>query len=89
MFYGCTGLTQAPELPATNLASHCYQYMFQSCTSLNYIKCLATDISANTCTSGWVNGVSGSGTFVKDPNMNSWTTGIDGIPTGWTVQDNV
>ena len=89
MFNGCTSLTQAPQLPSTTLASNCYSGMFQSCTSLNYIKCLATDISAEECTSRWVNGVSESGTFVKDPNMSSWTTGTDGIPSGWTVQDNV
>lgn len=35
MFYGCTSLTQAPELPATTLSSYCYQSMFQGCTSLS------------------------------------------------------
>ena len=36
MFQGCTSLTTAPELPATNLsgASSCYSYMFYGCTSL-------------------------------------------------------
>ena len=34
MFYGCTSLTQAPELPATTLASNCYDSMFSKCTSL-------------------------------------------------------
>ena len=28
MFRSCTGLTTAPALPATTLASSCYQYMF-------------------------------------------------------------
>lgn len=46
MFYGCTSLTQAPELPATTLASECYRNMFYGCSNLNYIKMLATDISA-------------------------------------------
>ena len=27
-------MVQAPELPATTLASYCYQYMFEGCTSL-------------------------------------------------------
>ena len=85
MFTGCSGLTSAPELPATTLADSCYKYMFQGCTSLNYIKCLATDISANSCTTNWVSGVSSSGTFVKSSSMTSWTTGNDGIPSGWTV----
>lgn len=34
MFYGCTSLTQAPELPATTLARYCYGSMFYGCTSL-------------------------------------------------------
>ena len=87
MFYLCTSLTTAPELPATTLATQCYKSMFQGCTNLNYIKCLATDISASNCTSNWVKGVASTGTFIKAPSMTSWTTGVNGIPTGWTVQD--
>ena len=34
MFYRCTSLTTAPELPATTLAGNCYEFMFQGCTSL-------------------------------------------------------
>ena len=88
MFAGCTSLTTAPELPATTLANSCYKWMFNGCTSLNYIKCLATNISASQCTTDWVLGVqTSSGTFVKNPNMSSWTTDTSGIPTNWTVQD--
>ena len=87
MFKDCTSLTTAPELPATTLASQCYQNMFFNCTSLNSITCLATDISAAYCTDDWVNGVAASGTFTKAASMSSWTTGINGIPTGWTVQN--
>ena len=87
MFSGCTALTTAPELPATTLGTSCYQYMFQNCTNLNYIKCLATNISASSCTNEWVNGVAASGTFIKNPEMESWTTGISGIPTNWVVRD--
>ena len=87
MFYNCTSLTTAPELPATTLASNCYESMFQGCTRLNHIKCLATNISANNCVNYWVQGVSSTGTFIKAASMSSWTTGISGIPNGWTVQD--
>jgi hypothetical protein len=62
--------------------------MFQSCTSLNYIKCLATDISATDCTINWVNNIAATGTFVKDANMSNWTTGVNGIPSEWQVIDN-
>ena len=87
MFNGCTSLTTAPALPVITLAMGCYQGMFYGCTNLNYIKCLATDISAFACTDTWVNGVAKTGTFVKASSMNDWSTGISGIPTGWTVQD--
>ena len=87
MFYGCTSLTTAPNLPATTLARHCYDGMFTGCTILCFIKCLATDISATGCTYIWVSRVATSGTFVKNASMTGWTTGKDGIPSGWTVQD--
>lgn len=87
MFYKCTSLTTAPELPATTLVANCYDHMFDQCTSLNNITCLCTDISASDSTFGWVYGLSSTGTFVKHPDMTSWTTGINGIPSGWTVVD--
>ena len=83
MFEGCTSLTTAPELPARTLTDRCYGRMFWGCSSLNYIKCLATDISAYAVTGGWVNGVSSTGTFVT-PSSTNWETGVSGIPTGWT-----
>ena len=87
MFFSCTSLITAPELPAIVLANGCYQQMFYGCTSLNQIKCLATSISATSCTLNWVFGVASTGTFIKNANMSSWTTGNNGIPSGWTVQD--
>ena len=88
MFAYCSNLKIAPTLPATTLAEWCYSNMFLGCTSLNYIKCLATDISANGCTTNWVWYVqTTSGTFVKASSMNDWTTGENGIPTGWTVNN--
>jgi hypothetical protein len=89
MFIGCTSLTTAPSLPATTLAEHCYRNMFNGCTSLSSITCLATDISATSCTENWTYNVSASGTFTKAANMTSWNTGVDGIPSGWTVQNHV
>ena len=88
MFSYCTSLITAPELPATTLTWGCYSGMFSGCTNLNYIKCLATDISAFNCTSNWVSGVAASGTFVKAASMTGWTTGADGIPEGWGVQND-
>ena len=87
MFSSCTSLTTAPELPATTLADYCYRYMFSNCSKLNNITMLATDISAKECLYYWVNNVSSSGTFIKHPSMTKLSTGISGIPSGWTVED--
>ena len=85
MFQDCTSLTTAPALPATTLADNCYSNMFYGCTKLNNIECLATDISASSCTNYWVSGVASTGAFIKNPNMNDWTRGVNGIPKGWSV----
>lgn len=87
MFYGCTSLTTAPELPAETLVGNCYNSMFYGCTSLNSVKCLAENISATNCTTNWVRNLPATGTFYKSANMSSWTTGVNGIPSGWTVVD--
>ena len=49
LFYGCTSLVQAPELPATTLANNCYYYMFDSCTSLVQSPELPATTLANNC----------------------------------------
>ena len=87
MFGNCRSLTTAPELPATKLKYNCYQNMFYGCTNLNYIKCLAEDISATDSTKNWVRGVASTGKFVKAASMTKWTRGISGIPDGWTREN--
>lgn len=88
MFSGCRSLVTAPELVAATVPMNGYSGMFSYCSSLNKITCLATDISAMNATNNWVNGVSSAGTFTKDVNMASWTTGNNGIPTNWTVKNH-
>ena len=85
MFYDCTSLVEAPELLATTLATYCYSFMFKGCSNLNKITMLATDISASNCLYDWVNGVSSSGTFIKNDAMTSLPSGTSGIPNGWTI----
>ena len=88
LFSGCTLLINAPELIyATTIPTGAYSEMFMNCLSLNYIKCLATDISATNCLQNWVQGVAATGTFVKDANT-TWPTGSSGIPANWTVVNN-
>ena len=89
MFQECRSLTTAPALSATTLVQNCYEQMFSDCESLLKITCLATNISASYCTYLWVDGTPTSdGVFYKNPSMNNWTTGVNGIPEGWTVRDN-
>ena len=85
MFSNCTSLTAAPVLPATTLVANCYWSMFTFCENLSSVTCLATNISAEKCTQYWMDHVGATGTFTKAAGMNDWTTGDDGIPSGWTV----
>lgn len=87
MFMNCTSLEEGPDIFLSTLSQLSCKNMFTGCSSLKYIKCLATDISAENCTRSWVKGVAANGTFVKNASMSSWTTGDDGIPSGWTVED--
>lgn len=88
MFRDCSSLTSVPVLPAASLsASGCYQHMFDGCSLVNHIVCLATTVPTdNNCTLEWVNGVASSGTFQTAPGMTyGWTRGISGIPNNWLV----
>ena len=85
MFCYCQSLTTAPELHATILTDSCYLEMFKYCTKLNYVKAMFTDISTTYCLDSWLDGVSPTGTFVKNANA-TWTNTDAGIPSGWTVQ---
>ena len=87
MFGNCTSLTQAPELPATTLTDYCYQDMFSYCAKLSYVKCLATDTSATSCTFNWLYGVSYTGTFECDNKKYFTLDSVSGIPTGWTITE--
>ena len=60
--------------------------MFKGCSSLNYIKAMFTTTPSNTYTYDWVSGVASTGTFVKNSAANWDVTGVNGIPSGWTVQ---
>ena len=89
MFYGDTALTHGPDLNVEDIpsGSSCYSMMFRGCTNLNYIKCMATSNNYNEFAFWMYNVQTNSGTFVKNPNMSSWTSGQNGIPNNWTVVD--
>lgn len=84
MFSG-SGLVTAPTLPAKKLIKNCYAYMFRN-TGITYLKALFTTTPGDTFTAGWLSGVPNSGTFVKAIDATWDVTGVNGIPSGWTVQ---
>ena len=86
MFSGCTSLTSSPSLEIQTLGKQGYYQLFYGCKNLNKIKMLATDVSATGCLSSWVNGVASAGTFIKSSTATWDINGVDGIPSGWTVQ---
>ena len=89
MFEQCA-ITEAPILNATTLVKECYGHMFEGCGLLNKITCLATSgFNTSNCLAGWVKNVAGDGAFAKAANVSSWTTGDNGIPTGWIVCEDV
>ena len=90
MFNGCSAITAAPDLPAATLTTSCYHGMFLNCSNLASVKCLArTGINSNDSTLEWLKGTKGSGTrtFVKYTGITWPTNNVNGIPSGWTVQE--
>ena len=81
-----TSITKAPDLLVSSIPNGAYGGMFHEAPNVNFIKCLATNISVSG-TSNWVLRVASQGTFVKSANMNDWTIGSSGIPTNWVVYD--
>ena len=82
MFYGCTSLTQAPELPAKNLARNCYYNMFNGCKSLKRIKMNASFASWGTnmfngCTSLELVDMTGSTGVPTLSNVNNFANTND------------
>ena len=49
----------------------------------NYIKDIAKGNMSDKYTPGWLSNVSSTGDFYT-PTSTNWTSGLNGIPTGWT-----
>ena len=58
LFDHCRALTSAPELPAENLADHCYKSMFYACSSLETAPKLPAKTMASECYIHMFNGCS-------------------------------
>lgn len=68
LFYDCTQLTSAPELPATQLASYCYFHMFNGCSSLEKAPDLPAETLAASCYEGMFSRCS---SLVKAPELQA------------------
>lgn len=49
MFYGCSNLATAPDLPATTIKSYCYYQMFYDCTNLRQAPTLPANTAQGRC----------------------------------------
>ena len=102
MFSGCESLTNAPELPATTLASYCYGNMFFGCTSLVHAPELPATTLVNNCYAYMFKDCTNlnyvKAMFTIDPTSGSYLSmWLDGVsPTGtfikskdatWTNED--
>ena len=93
MFYGCSSLEYAPDLPAVSLSSGCYQRMFYGCSKLSHIKMLGKGTYPNDAFfsdgTNWCAGVAASGEILLDSSLDgisNWSTTWGKIvPEGWTV----
>ena len=71
MFNGCTSLTTAPALPATELAGNCYESMFCDCTSLTTAPELPATTLANYCYTSMFDGCTALTTAPELPATTS------------------
>ena len=87
-YRSCTSLVKAPNISSiTTIGNSGLCAMFWGCTSLTYIKCLATSLyddgdASHFATSNWLVGASSTGIFIQAEGV-VWPRGASGIPTGW------
>ncbi len=70
LFDHCRALTSAPELPAENLADHCYKSMFYECSSLKTAPKLPAKTMASEC---YTHMFSGCSSLKKAPELPAET----------------
>lgn len=85
-----TRFDTAPDLLVGTLVEECYRFMFNGCTKLKNIRCLATTNLGNGYTTNWVGGNvpnNNECTFVRAENIN-WPRNANGILDNWTIQND-
>lgn len=88
MFLNCYALEEAPVIYADDInSSGALNSMFKNCGNLEYVKAMFTTEPGSYCTADWMSGVAQTGVFVKNPEASWDVRGVNGVPTGWTIQD--
>ena len=84
----CTSLATAPELPADELASNCYYYMFRGCTKLTTAPVLPATTLASNCYNSMFFGCSSlnyiKAMFTTTPSTSytkNWVSGVSSTGT--------
>jgi len=76
-------------LKAKKLEEYCYNGMFNSCSKLGSLTCLATDISAEGCLDEWLNDAGSDVVGDKILYVASSMTGASWhLGSGWKVSAN-
>ena len=93
MFYNCSSLEYAPDMPAKAFAQGAYQRMFWHCAKLSHVKMMGTTWRKDVFfdgTTGWCDGVAATGEIWLDASLqdaSNWaTTWGTIVPAGWTVK---
>lgn len=89
MFLGCVSLLNSPNITCKDISTSGAGYMmFNGCSNLRYIKCLAItiDISkGNGVLSNWVQGVAPEGVFIMSSGAQWKSISSSIIPEGWDI----
>lgn len=88
MFKKCTSLTKGPDLLLPTLTNKCYSSLFDGCSSLNYVRCLATSGLTYDELSYWMYDVPAGGTFVRAAGVTWPSSKNYGVPSSWTIVDD-
>lgn len=85
MFLHCHNLRTVTNIKLSPTTTSVMNSTFQYCNNLTYIKISSTSWNTSYAPN-WVQDVASTGTFVK-PSGTTIATGVNGIPSGWTVQN--
>ena len=92
LFWNCSGLTTAPELPATTLQNYCYNGMFQSCTSLVTAPTLPATTLAERCYNSMFRDCTRlnyiKAMFTTEPSTTYTSSWVDGVAASGTFVKN-